>query len=165
MVKTMNQYKTTMILLLLIFIQFSPVQSQTDDPLIMILYDDLDELGFISNIADSLEMTYDALKISDFGATSLSGYQLVYLISSAEKSFEDQLELELENYISRENTSLIVFTPYLDSLSEEFLDKIGILETDDVYPNSDDDEDIINWDLHIDPDYENELDDSELEYI
>ncbi len=165
MVKTMNSYKTSMILLLLIMVQFSPVQSQSDDPLIMILYNDRNELDYVSDIIDSFEMTYDSLNIGNFGTNSLAGYQLVFLVSSAENSFEDQLENELENYISRENTSLIVFTPYLDMLSEELLDKIGILETNDVYPGSDEEEDIVKWDLEVNSNYADDLINAELEYI
>ncbi len=154
-----------MIILLLILVQFSPVQSQSDDPLVMILYNERNELDYISDIVDSFEMTYDSLNIGNFGTNSLSNYQLVFLISSAENSFEDKLENELENYISRENTSLIVFTPYLDKLSEEFLDKIGILETDDVYPDSDEEEDIVKWNLEVDSDYTDDLINTELEYL
>lgn len=147
----MNRSNSTIILLLLILTQFSPVQSQSDDPLIMILYNDRNELDYISNIVNSFEMTYDSLNIGNFGTNDLSNYKLVFLVSSAENSFEDVLETELEDYISLENTSLIVFTPYLDSLSEEFLDRIGIIATDDIYPNSDDEEDIINgiWKFNL----------------
>jgi predicted transcriptional regulator len=152
-------------ILLLIFVQFSPVQSQTDDPLVMILYNERSELDYISNIVDSFEMSYNSLNIGNFGTNSLSSYQLVFLISSAENSFEDLLETELENYISRENTSLIVFTPYLDGLSEEFLDKIGILETDDIYPDEDEGENMVKWDLEVQSDYADNLISEDIDYI
>ena len=70
---------------------------------------------------------------------------MIIIASADEISLDDNSEDNFELYLAQENRTTLVFTPYLDGLSSNIRDHLGIDSVDEIYGN----ENITEWDVDI----------------
>ena len=129
--------KRELILLTMIIICILPsfTSAQAHQPKILIIYGSEIDRTAISNMTSNLNQSqFQVTEVSSNVVQSgdISNQDLIIIASSGDFSLEDTVEQALQNYLLDTSHHLIMITPHLDELSDNFRQVLGISKINEI---------------------------------
>lgn len=105
-------------------------------PSIIILYNNNQDRNAISTIIQNDYSNVNYQSISSFDFNKLDSYNVLIFISGIDFSMDDINKELFNQFILAAKHTSFALTPYLNNLGGDILDNLGVLQTEDPYPEN-----------------------------